>query len=97
MLSLFWIPRPEPIGDRADRGLDDRALDAPRAREQTGEEIAGAGGLEQLREDEVVEREERARADGARGVEQRTRAGEAGGLHAGTLLIPKLVSVEHSF
>src|SRR5258708_27488199 len=69
-------PRAGAVGERADGGLDDRALDAAGAREQAGEEIAGAGGAEQLGEHEVVECVERARADGAGRVAKGPRPGQ---------------------
>src|SRR5438094_7768408 len=61
---------PDAGGRRSDGGLADDSLDAARAREKAGEEMGCAGGLEGQRQQEVVEREERARSDRASGVDE---------------------------
>src|SRR5205807_258605 len=83
-------PRPHAVGDRADRWLDDDALDAARAREQTGDEVRRADGLERERQQEVVERVERARTDRSGGVEKHRAGASAHG--GGAYLRPFMVA-----
>src|SRR5438309_11671858 len=61
---------PDAVGDSPDSRLDEHPLDAPRAREESGEQIGRTEALEDRRQDEVVEREEGARADRGHRIER---------------------------